>query len=119
MLVVSGIAGRDVSDRSHPSGEMTVMPPLTSVADAHVAVAVDGQRVEQLKAGQPGEADAAGPNGARRRQLARRRDRALQHATGERLGPVQRAIRRATSRCRSVLRSDETCSLMWLPSALA
>ena len=33
------------------------MPPLTSVADAHVAVAVDGQRVEQLIARQPGEAD--------------------------------------------------------------
>ena len=55
MLVVSEIAGRDVTDRGAVGGDHRDAA-VDQCADADVAIAVDGQRVEQLVARQAGEA---------------------------------------------------------------
>ena len=111
------VAGGDVLDRGARPARSTVMPPLTSVADADVAVAVDGQRVEQLIAGQPGEAHGW----VERRtggELAGEAIDAPEDAAGERLGPVQR---RAVGRQADAVRGLDRMNLLadLLPSALA
>ena len=77
MFVVSGSPVAQVLDRA-PSGEIDVMPPLTKRRDAHPAVAVDGERVEELE--------------------ARRGRRAARHRRAQRVGPCDDPRRRHVPR---------------------
>ncbi len=69
-------------------------------ADAHPALAVHGQAVEQLEPGQAGEQLAAVADRAGAGDLARAGQVPREHPAGVGLGGVERACRRATGRCR-------------------
>ena len=53
------VVDRQVLDRG-AVGLITVTPPSFSVPDTDVALTIDGQRVQQLQAGQPGQQLAVG-----------------------------------------------------------